>query len=210
MIRDYKHVIWDWNGTLLNDTALSVNIINDLLESKNLNPLSLDDYRLIFNFPVKDYYEKAGFNFNEYSFEVVGKEWMDQYELRKGETSLFEGTRDVLDFLFTAGIKQSILSAYSLHTLIEIVNYHGLAKYFNHITGLDNIYATSKLDIGKELLKKINLPKDEIVLIGDTIHDYDVALDLGIKCILIANGHQNRERLLACGIPVINDIRELI
>jgi phosphoglycolate phosphatase len=210
LIRGYKHIIWDWNGTLLNDTAICVNIINGLLKSKNIKTLSLDDYRLIFNFPVKDYYEKAGFNFNEYSFEDVGRQWMDEYELRKDETDLFDGTRNVLDYINSSGIQQSILSAYSLHTLIEIVNFHGLGKYFNHITGLDHIYATSKLIIGIELLQKITEPKDKIVLIGDTIHDYDVALELGIKCILIANGHQSRERLLACGIPVLNDIRELI
>jgi phosphoglycolate phosphatase len=210
MIHNYKHIIWDWNGTLLNDTSLCLTIINGVLKSKNLKPLSLDDYRLIFDFPVKKYYEKAGFNFNEYSFEEVGKQWMDEYEIRKGETVLFEGTHDVLDYISSIGIGQSVLSAYSLDTLIEIINTHGLTKYFQHITGLDHIYATSKLEIGKELINKIDVPLQKIVLVGDTIHDYEVADELGIHCILIANGHQNRERLMLSGYPVLNDIRELI
>jgi phosphoglycolate phosphatase len=210
MIHKFKHIIWDWNGTLLNDTALCLNIINGLLKSKNLKTLSLEDYRFIFDFPVKNYYEKAGFNFTDYSFEEVGKQWMDEYEIRKGETVLFEGTKDVLDYISSLGIAQSILSAYSLETLIEIINVHGLTKYFKHITGLDHIYATSKLDIGRELINKINVPIQKIVLIGDTIHDHEVACELGIQCILIANGHQSRERLLLSGFPVLNDIRELI
>ena len=210
MIQNFKHIIWDWNGTLLNDTALCLNIINGLLKSKNIKTLSLEDYRLIFDFPVKNYYEKAGFNFIEYSFEEVGKQWMDEYEIRKGETVLFEGTKDVLDYISSLGIGQSVLSAYSLETLIEIINDHGLTKYFQHITGLDHIYATSKLEIGKELIKKINSPLQKIVLIGDTIHDHEVASELGIQCILIANGHQSMERLLLSGFPVLNDIRELI
>jgi phosphoglycolate phosphatase len=210
MIQNFKHIIWDWNGTLLNDTALCHNIINGVLKSKNLKSLSLEDYRLIFDFPVKNYYEKAGFNFTEYSFEEVGKQWMDEYEIRKGETVLFEGTKDVLDYISFLGLSQSILSAYSLDTLIEIINDHGLTKYFLHITGLDHIYATSKLEIGKELIKKIDAPLQKIVLIGDTIHDHEVASELGIQCILIANGHQSRERLLLSGFPVLNDIRELI
>ena len=210
MLLKFKHIIWDWNGTLLNDTALCLDIINGLLKTKNLKTLSLEDYRFIFDFPVKNYYEKAGFNFNGYSFEEVGKQWMDEYEIRKGETFLFEGTKDVLDYISSLGIGQSILSAYSLETLIGIINDHGLTKYFKHITGLDHIYATSKLEIGKELIKKINIPLPQIVLIGDTIHDHEVASELGIQCILIANGHQNRERLLSSGFPVLNDIRELI
>ena len=210
MIQKYKHVIWDWNGTLLNDTALSVDIINGVLTNHNLDPLSLDDYRLIFNFPVKDYYEKAGFNFSLNSFEVIGKQWMDEYERRKGETNLFDGAREVLGYIKSAGIDQSILSAYSHHTLIEIVEYYKLGEYFKYITGLDHIYATSKLEIGKELIEKIDCPKDKIVLVGDTIHDYEVANGLGVKCILIANGHQSRERLMACNVPMLNDIREII
>src|ERR1035437_5524564 len=210
MLHKFKHIIWDWNGTLLHDTALCLNIINGLLKSKNLKTLSLEEYRLIFDFPVKNYYAKAGFNFNGYSFEDVGKEWMDEYEIRKGETILFEGTKEVLDYICSLGIGQSILSAYSLHTLIEIINDHGLSKYFKHITGLDHIYATSKLDIGRELINKIDVSPPKIVLIGDTIHDHEVASELGIQCILIANGHHSRERLLLSGFPVLNDIRELI
>ena len=210
MIQNFEHIIWDWNGTLLNDTSLCLNIINGLLKSKNIKTLSLEDYRLIFDFPVKKYYAKAGFNFKEYSFEEVGKQWMDEYEIRKGETFLFEGTKDVLDYISSLGIGQSVLSAYSLHTLIEIISKHGLTKYFQNITGLDHIYATGKLDIGRELIKKINAPLKKIVLIGDTIHDHEVAAELGIQCILIANGHQSRARLISSGFPVLNDIRELI
>ncbi|MDR3667349.1 MAG: HAD hydrolase-like protein [Ignavibacteriaceae bacterium] len=210
MIQNFEHIIWDWNGTLLNDTELSLNIINELLKSKNLNTLSLADYRRIFDFPVEKYYETAGFNFNDYSFEVVGKLWMDEYERRKGDAILFEETVTVLNFISSLGIDQSILSAYSLHTLIEMVNNHGLTKYFKYITGLDHIYATSKLEIGKDLIKKINVPLQKIVLIGDTLHDHDVAGELGIKCILIANGHQSKERLLLSGDPVLNNISDLI
>lgn len=209
MIQNFEHIIWDWNGTLLNDTALSLNIIN-YFKSKNLKTLSLEEYRHIFDFPVKNYYEKAGFNFSEYSFEELGKQWMDEYEIRKGDTDLFEGTKDVLDYISSLGIGQSVLSAYSLETLIEMINDHGLTKYFQDITGLDHIYATSKLAIGQELIKKIDVPLPKIVLIGDTIHDHEVASELGIQCILIANGHQSRERLLSSGFPVLNDIRELI
>lgn len=210
MVHKFRHVIWDWNGTLFNDTSLCLNIINGILTKNNLKRLSLEDYRLIFTFPVKDYYAKAGLDFSKYSFEVLGKEWMDEYEMRKSECHLFEGVKEVLKHLAIEKIGQSILSAYSHHTLVTIVKYYGLSEFFKHISGLDHIYATSKLDIGKDLIKKINIPAEEIVLIGDTMHDYEVAKELGIKSILIANGHQSKTRLLECGVPVLNDIRELV
>lgn len=210
MVRNFKHVIWDWNGTLFNDINLSLNILNNLLQRNNLKSISLEDYRFIFTFPIQDYYAKAGLDFTKHSFEVLGKEWMDEYETRKSECHLFEGVKDVLKFLKGRETGQSILSAYSHHTLVAIVKYYGLSEYFKYISGLDHIYATSKVNIGKELVKKINIPGEEIVLIGDTIHDFDVANELGIKSILIANGHQSMNRLLECGVPVLNDIRELL
>ena len=46
-------------------------------------------------------------------------------------------------------------------------------------------------------------------LIGDTIHDYEVAQELGCKCVLTAHGHQSRVRLMEAGAPVIDNLAEL-
>jgi len=46
-------------------------------------------------------------------------------------------------------------------------------------------------------------------LIGDTVHDYEVAREIGAKCLLIAGGHQSIEKLTACGVPVLNNIKEI-
>ena len=61
----YKHVIWDWNGTLVDDTWLFVDIMNGVLKDRNLQGITLDDYRNVFDFPVEDYYTKLGFNFQK-------------------------------------------------------------------------------------------------------------------------------------------------
>ena len=56
-----KRIVWDWNGTLLNDVNLCFECINRLLVSKNLDPLiDLAAYRDIFEFPIQNYYQKAG------------------------------------------------------------------------------------------------------------------------------------------------------
>ena len=67
----YKHVIWDWNGTLVDDTWLFVDIMNGVLKDRNLQGITLDDYRNVFDFPVQDYYTKLGFNFSEEAFETA-------------------------------------------------------------------------------------------------------------------------------------------
>jgi phosphoglycolate phosphatase len=210
MIKNYKHIIWDWNGTLLNDVDLSVDIINRILIRRQLNSLSLEEYKKIFTFPIRNYYEKAGLDLSTNSFEDLGIEWMDEYENRRIECSLFEGVENVLSYISGNGIQQSILSAYPHKTLKEIIGFFKLNSFFTHLSGLDNIYASSKIELGKKMIEKIGENSVKILLIGDTIHDYEVAKEIGADCLLVASGHQNRERLLTCNATVVNSLSEII
>lgn len=204
----FSHVIWDWNGTLFDDVHLCVDIINGLLERRNLKKLSLEEYHDVFTFPVKEYYSKL-FDFNKESFEVLGKEWMDIYEERKDSCTLADGAYQLVSDLYQSGIKQYVLSAYSLHTLKKLLDEYGLTQYLESIKGLDNIYAHSKMELGLELIKEIGDDTDKIVMIGDTLHDAEVAHNMGIEAILIAGGHQSEEKLRSNGNLVVGSFNEL-
>ncbi len=210
MIRNYKHVIWDWNGTIFSDVALGVEIINGLLRERGLPIVNEESYRELFTIPVRDYYARLGFDFAREPFEVVGQLWMDEYERRKFECGLYEGIVGVLDQIRQRGIEQSILSAYPQQTLDEMVDHYGLRDHFTHVTGLDNIYAAGKLHLGKALMKRLGVGKREAVVIGDTEHDYEVAYAMGADCVLIANGHQGKARLQALGAPVLDNVAQLL
>ncbi|MCX8010023.1 MAG: HAD family hydrolase, partial [Ignavibacteria bacterium] len=181
MFTNFHHIIWDWNGTLFDDVDLCVENINWLLKKYNLPQITKNKYREIFTFPVIEYYRKAGFDLNKLDFKIIGKEWMDRYEQKKFEAKLNDGAEEIVKYFYELGIEQSILSAYSEHTLIEIVNGFGLKKYFKHIVGLDNIYAESKINLGKKLMDRLRLNSNNVLLIGDTLHDYEVSLELGCK-----------------------------
>ncbi len=209
MFSNYKHIIWDWNGTLLDDVGLCVDIINGVLARKNLDSLTLNYYRDIFTFPIKNYYKKAGFDFDQYTFEEVGQEWINEYERRKNECRLHKGALEILTLLQTEKIEQSILSAYSHKTLIEIVTRFKLNEFFKYIIGLNNIYATSKIELGKKLMKNISNTEGKVLLIGDTEHDYEVSKEIGADCVLIADGHQSKEKLIECNVPVFDSLSEL-
>lgn len=209
MLEQYRHIIWDWNGTILDDVDLGIEIINRLLSERNLPNITKEKYKNIFTIPVKDYYAKLGFDFEKEPFEVVGKLWIDEYERRKYECSLYEGVPEVMEKIRSVSAEQSILSAYSQRTLEEMAKHYGVDKYCSHIVGLDNIYAAGKLHLGLELLKKIGNENGGLLLIGDTLHDYEVAKAMGADCILLSTGHQSKNVLQKAGVKIIDDIREL-
>lgn len=208
--RKYTHIIWDWNGTLLNDAWLCVEVMNKMLSDRNLAPLTLQKYRSIFNFPVKNYYQKLGFDFNSEPFESVGMEFMIMYNLRQAECCLFAEAPDVLKSLMEKGYKQSILSAREENELKIETKQLGVADFFDHISGLGDPFAHGKSEIGKTLVNSLHVPAENILFIGDTSHDAEVAAFLGLQCILIPNGHLSEDRILSCNVPVVHSLHELL
>ncbi len=195
-----KHVIWDWNGTLLDDVDACVGAINRMLAPRHLPMIDRDMYRRVFDFPVIRYYERLGFNLAEEDWDAVAVEFHGHYgELARG-ARLRAGVADVLQGLSRAAIPMSVLSACETSILARMLSEHGIADRFVHVFGLDNLQAASKLDLGKVLVRDLALLPGEMVLIGDTNHDHDVAIALGIRCVLMTGGHQHEDRLRATEI----------
>ena len=208
-IKKYKHIIWDWNGTLFDDVELCWRIMCGLLERRDLPVISLDTYRNIFTFPVKEYYKNAGLDVSGDNWEILSHEFMDEYEAGKMRCRLYNKAREVLDNISSGGIRQSVLSAYSQHTLEEIIGHFDLSGYFSRLAGLDNIYAAGKLDSGKKLMSELDHDSGEVLLIGDTVHDYEVANEIGADCILVAEGHQDKSKLLEVSAPAVDSLDDL-
>ena len=205
-----RSVIWDWNGTLLNDVHISLNSVNRLLTGRNLKTLSRHRYLDVFTFPVQEYYEKIGFNFTNEPFEVIAHQFIEIYNEAVRDCGLHKQAILVLDYMKNYGLKQYILSAMEQQMLEETVKQNNITSFFNGIYGLDHLYATSKIEIGISLIHQNHLLPPQTLLIGDTVHDYEVAQSIGCQCILVANGHQSRSRLESAGATVIDSLSDLI
>ncbi|MCX6278652.1 MAG: HAD hydrolase-like protein [Bacteroidetes bacterium] len=209
-LNKYSNVIWDWNGTLLNDAWLCVDVMNGMLKERGLPLKTVAEYRELFDFPVKDYYQKLGYDFEKESFEIVGMEFIDKYNSRHFETTLHPEVPKVLEQFAALGMSQNILSARHQTELIAETRKLDVYRYFERICGLDNHYAHSKKEAGIQLLSDIGALKKRILFIGDTKHDAEVANELGIDCVLITNGHQSEKRLKQLYVPLFNSLQDLI
>jgi phosphoglycolate phosphatase len=206
---DCQYIIWDWNGTLLDDSWVCVEILNSLLVQYGKPTTTHEAYLKEFGFPVASYYEHMGFDFSKDPFDAISDEYIARYSTRQYECRLHEGGETVLKTLQHRGIRQSILSAYHQEYLAEAVTRFRIDQFFEHIKGRSDHYAASKIDAGHELLQKLDLPPEQTLLIGDTLHDLEVAQALGSQCILISQGHQNADRLADAGVPVVSGISHI-
>lgn len=205
-----KCIIWDWNGTLLDDMQLCVQTMNEVLEKRNLPLLSLDSYKNVFSFPVKDYYRKIGFDFAQEPFEIPAIEFINLYNMQVSGCALHQDSLKILNYFHSIGVRQFILSAMQQDILESCLKHYQIDHFFEHSSGLDNHYAVSKTENGHRLISNFNLNANESLLIGDTIHDFEVATELGCSCILIANGHQSKEVLQSTEATILNNLGQLL
>jgi phosphoglycolate phosphatase len=210
MILPEKIILWDWKGTLLNDTVICLDAMNGMLVRRGMTPLSLSLYKEVFGFPVIDYYRKVGFDFTKESFEQLSVEFIDTYNEALVSASLTHGTVKVLDYFQQMGKHNVIVSAMQQDMLLKSVADNGLTKYFADILGISNIYTASKSKIAADYLQNGGFSPEIVVLIGDTTHDFEVAQHLACRCILIADGHQMANRLKSTGAEVINTLFDLL
>ena len=203
-------IIWDWNGTLLNDLDVCISSINVLLKKRNLPLIIKAVYKEVFSFPVMDYYKAIGFDFSKEDFSIPAHQFIELYEEQVKNCLLHKAATRVLQFFKEKGIRQFVLSAMHQNMLEQTLNQNGIFNYFDGIAGLNDHYAVSKIDRGRQLIEEFQIEKNNTRIIGDTIHDYEVANELGIECILVADGHQSEKRLKTTGATVVSTLGKLI
>ena len=205
----FKHIIWDWNGTLWDDTWLCVEINNHMLERRELPLIDASLYRDRLCFPVTEYYCQLGFDYAVDPYNELAKEFIEEYTRRRFECDLQPGAREFIGALWERGVQQSVLSAYEQKALLEAADYFELLPFFKDVIGLNDIYANGKVDNGLKYIAELKLEKSDVLFIGDTIHDFEVARAMGVHCILVACGHNSRSRLETCGVPVFDSLDDV-
>lgn len=209
-IRNYDNIIWDWNGTLIDDVDIAVSCINKLLSKYNAPVITTKRYREIFDFPVRKYYSHLGLDLEMNSFEEIRDQYVKDYNLNIVlNSTLFPETEALLHEIKKTK-KQFILSAVSQWHLDSITTHFNVGHFFDERFGVNDHYASGKIARGFELINHANLNLQKTILIGDTIHDFEVAKELGISCLLLADGHQSHERLKQVTLNVLHGRRDYL
>ena len=204
-----KLIIWDWNGTLLNDMHICVQAINHLLSERKKPVITIEGYKEIFTFPVKNYYIAAGFDFSKESFDGPALQFMDLYKKQIGNAGLFPEAVHVLKYFQSKNLLQALLSAMEHQLLLKTIKEKHIDDYFQSVLGIEDHFANGKVHQAQKLFKRFKLAPEEVILIGDTIHDHEKKKKIGCDAILISHGHQSHKRLLSTDRQIIHNLEEL-
>lgn len=203
-------VIWDWNGTLIDDTATCYQIANEMRIERGMPPMpDIHYYRSVFGFPVIEYYKRMGYTFETEPFENISYEFHAMYAERMADCPLQPCATETLRAVLNRGARQVLLSASGQALLDAQVDIFSLSGYFDRVIGNSDNFAHGKADYAREFLLDSGVPPERALFVGDTDHDFEIADSLGCNCALLVPGHQTREHLAVLGTRLIDSLCEI-
>lgn len=204
-----KSIIFDWNGTLINDTKLTFQTELNSFKKNGIKVKSINYYRGIFVHPISKYYDLVGLNPKDYDYEKLNNEFFEEYKKQWRNVHLFKNAKEVLIDLKCAGYDLYIISATEINLLKEQLEFFGIIDLFKDIIASDNTSAVGKTEYGKIFAKEHNLTKENCVLVGDTTHDYELSEALDIPIIFFSKGHNTKKRLKTLNLPIADNYKQL-
>lgn len=203
-----RHIVWDWNGTLLDDNDAVVAAVNAVCARYERAPISLAEWRAVFRRPISACYEDLlGRALTEADWAAIDGAYHREYNGRLHGLDLAHDARPALTGWRARGGTQSLLSMWFHNDLVEMVGRLGIAEHFLRVDGLKaGIGGESKAAYLKEHLAELDLDPAEAVLIGDVADDAHAAAGAGIACVLLTTGISTPEGLAAAGVPVVDSI----
>jgi phosphoglycolate phosphatase len=205
-----RTVIWDWNGTLLDDVDCCVATLNALRGQRQLAALSREEYRGQFGFPVRAFYEQIGFHFpTDDDFARLSQHFIADYCGRGTEMRVTASAPGTLARLAARGVDHVVVSAMEHRLLGEMLASHQLMPHLGGYHGRPDHSAGSKVAIGAAAVRALGRDPGALLVVGDTLHDLELAQAIGARAVLYAGGHQSRQRLEGAGVPVIDDLQGL-
>lgn len=202
-----KHIVWDWNGTLLDDNHAVLTGINAVCAAYNREPITLDMWRCIYQRPPRTAYEQLlEIELTDTEFQCAIQIFNTHSARARRTCSLTESTRWALKEWVAAGNTQSLLSMTTQSEFLAEVHDHNLDAFFAAINGRNRPDEPTKTELLHEHLATHQIDPTITVLIGDSIDDAHAANTAGIRCILVPSGTTSRTRLDAIGVPVVNTL----
>jgi phosphoglycolate phosphatase-like HAD superfamily hydrolase len=211
-LTEVKHIVWDWNGTILDDNDAVVLAVNRVCAQYDLAPIDLDRWRAIYRRPLRDCYaELLGREVTGADWALIDKIYHDAYHDLLDICRLASGVPDELHRLRDTGRAQSLLSMWFHHKLVPLVADYGLTDLFARIDGLRlDLGGGSKAEHLAEHLAVQGLAGADVLVIGDVTDDADAAAHVGARCVLVTTGMMARQRLATRGVPVVDSIAEAL
>jgi phosphoglycolate phosphatase-like HAD superfamily hydrolase len=215
MAKHTTHLVWDWNGTLLDDIHAVIAATNAAFAEIGHEPITLERYRELYCVPIPLFYERLMNRApTDAEWLVLDASFHRHYTEQRVNCALTEGVEELLTQWALAGSSQSLLSMYGHDELVPVVRGYGIERHFVRVDGRTGPSGGSKaLHMERHLTALAatgSISPLRTVVIGDAVDDAVAAAHVGARAVLYTGGSHSRAGLEAVGVPVVDSLAEAV
>lgn len=207
-MKKYSTIIWDFNGTLVDDVYAAIGAVNDMLIKRNQNPITINEYSENVDIPIWKFYERV-FVPGTITPEDAISEFAAGYDKYIKPRPLMEGAEEILSYLQKAGKNQLVVSASHIDKVTASLETLGIRSYFQTVLALTDYNCTDKSFLAQQYVSENNISAECVLVIGDCVADWQMSKALYCDCVLITKGHQSRREFALTDAIIIDSLIEL-
>ncbi len=205
---DTKLIIWDFNGTLIDDARAALAAVNDMLVKRQQTPIDKVKYSEAVDTPIWKFYERV-FESGSITPEEAMVEFDSGYEKYLPKNPVMDGALEMLQYFASKGITQIVVSASHIDKVSQRLIDLGLYDYFDTVLAHSDYNAGDKTYLAKAYLAERGFSPSDATVIGDCVFDCKMAEGIGARCILTTMGHQTLRELSLTDAVIVSHLREI-
>ncbi len=187
-----SHLIFDFDGTLIDSFACVVKVFNDLALTHHFRQIKPEDVAMLKNTDSKTLMHH--YQIPMYKIPVIIYQAAKQIRRDLLTLQPFAGIPQTISKLHEAGYQLSIVSSNSEKNVKTWLEHHHLTHLFHHIQHAPHYYGKSKTL--KLILKQAQHTKEKTCYIGDETRDIEAAKQSGIECMAVTWGFHSETLLM--------------
>ena len=205
----YNSIVWDYNGTIIDDAWVAVEAENVVLREHGNPEIDMEFYLRECEMPIRLFYDKI-YDFSKCDFREVADSFLENYDRIAPNAKPFPEVCEVIRRFSSLGIRQGVISGFETGRLVSSLKKFGFDGYFEFMSGADDVNCGSKSERAAAVVSKFGYEPVSTLFVGDMYHDYETASFVGADCVLIAKGHQGASVLRSYdGVTVLDSALQL-
>ncbi|HEY4065578.1 MAG TPA: HAD-IIIA family hydrolase [Burkholderiaceae bacterium] len=186
--RNFDLVVFDWDGTLYDSTALITRCIQAACVDLGLPRPSDAQASYVIGMGLIEALQHAAPGLPRERYPELGARYRHHYVARQDEIVFFDGALELLQSLKASGHRLAVATGKSRRGLDEALHSSVLHGLFDATRTADETASKPDPRMLHELMDELQIPAERTVMIGDTTHDLQLALNAGVASIGVAYG----------------------
>jgi phosphoglycolate phosphatase len=209
-VRRFSLIVFDWDGTLADSTAIIASAIQRACADVGQPVPDEARARYVIGLGFVDAVRHVAPDLLREDYARLAAAYRDHYLAREFEISLFDGVRDLLDELSSAGYRLAIATGKPRAGFARALAQSGLAGMFDATRCADEAMPKPHPDMLVHLMAVLETTPARTLMIGDTTHDFAFAQNAGASSLVVSYGAHDRDALANCGtVDLVNSVDEL-